>query len=229
MGEDTLKRRIYRDIMDEIITKKYPLDYILREKELAEKFGVSKAPVREALIELCKEDILRSIPRAGYEIVRFTERDIGEATELRLLLELPALDRLINSIPGETLRALYAGVEEFTYAKRHTAVPLDRWWNDNIWFHTALNATAGNGLLTATLETTLRRLWRAIAQLFWSGDPQDYLNFEPDSHRSLLEAIEAKDRKKARRILSGDILSINPPPEGGFNWEARWTNHTPPD
>jgi DNA-binding GntR family transcriptional regulator len=208
MGQDTLKQQIYSRILEEIVTKKYPVDCILKEKELSEKFGVSKAPVREALIELSKENIVKSIPRAGYRIVQFTGKDISEATELRLILELSVLDTIIGSIPRENLQRLYTEAEKITTLMRLGAASLDVWWNSNIRFHVALNAEAGNSLLTGTLESVLYRLWRAIAQLFWSGNSGDYLGFEPEKHVALLGAIEEKDSARARDILSKDIYSI---------------------
>ena len=208
MSQDTLKQRIYSRILDEIVTKKYPVDCILKEKELSQKFGVSKAPVREALVELSKENIVKSIPRAGYRIVQFTGKDISEATELRITLELSVLDTIIGSIRRESLQRLSAEVEKTTALMCRGVVPLDVWWNSNIRFHVALNAEAGNSLLTGTLESVLNRLWRAIAQLFWSGDSEEYLGFKPDKHIALLRAVEEKNAAEARKILSEDILSI---------------------
>jgi DNA-binding GntR family transcriptional regulator len=208
MGQDTLKQRIYSRILEEIVTKKYPVDCILKEKELSEKFGVSKAPVREALIELSKENIVKSIPRAGYRIVQFTAKDISDATELRLILELSVLDTIVGSIRQESLQRLSAEVEKNLVLMRHGVISPDVWWNSNIRFHVALNAEAGNSLLTGALESALYRLWRAIAQLFWSGNSEDYLDFEPDKHLALLRAIEEKNSADARKILSEDILSI---------------------
>jgi DNA-binding GntR family transcriptional regulator len=208
MGKDTLKQQIYDRILEEIVTKKYPVDCILKEKDLSQKFGVSKAPVREALIELSKENIVKSIPRAGYRIVQFTGKDISQATELRLILELSVMDTIVGSIRSESLQRLYGEVEEFNAIKRQGKVPLDAWWNSNIRFHVALNAAAGNNMLTDVLESALLRLWRAIAQLFWSGNPEDYIDVEPDNHVALLQAIEEKNIAGAREILSEDILSI---------------------
>jgi DNA-binding GntR family transcriptional regulator len=208
MSQGTLKQRIYNRILEEIVTKKYPVDCILKEKELSEEFGVSRAPVREALIELSKENIVKSIPRAGYRIVRFTAKDISEATELRLILELSVLDTIIGSIRRETLQRLSVEVEKNIALMHRGVVPPDVWWNRNIRFHVALNAEAGNSLLTGALESALYRLWRAIAQLFWSGDSGDYLDLEPDKHLALLRAIGEKDSAQARKILSEDILSI---------------------
>jgi DNA-binding GntR family transcriptional regulator len=184
------------------------VDYIIKEKELSEEFAVSKAPVREALIELCKENIVKSIPRAGYRIVQFTEKDIYEATELRLILELPALDTVIPLERREALDKLRAIAEESNFAQRGDLVPLDKWWDNNIRFHLGLSALGGNTLLTSTLEQVIHRLWRVIAQLFWTGNPDNYINFETGNHEALIRAIEAGDKPRAREILSEDVLSI---------------------
>ncbi|MEN6562095.1 MAG: GntR family transcriptional regulator [Christensenella sp.] len=208
MSKETLKRQIYNRILEEIINKKYPMDYILKEKELAEKFGISKAPVREALIELSMENIVKSIPRAGYMIVHFTEKDISEATDLRLMLEMPVLEAIIGNITPKALQSLKKQAEEGSFTRNKSAVSMDTWWNENIRFHVALNSIAGNSLLTSTLETVMKRLWRVFAQLFWSGNPQDYFVIEPESHMTLLKAIEDKDIEKARTLLLADILSV---------------------
>jgi DNA-binding GntR family transcriptional regulator len=207
MENGSLKKQIYHRILDGIIRKTYATDYILKEKELAEAFGVSKAPVREALIELSNEDIVKSIPRAGYRIVQFTEKDIYEATELRICLETPVMDTIIPLKEHQSLEGIYRIVEEDNYARTHCTVPLDVWWNSNIRFHLALNALGRNSLLTATLERIIRRQWRGIAQLYWTGQPGTYLDYKTDTHSAILRAIESGDKKGAKKILTGDILS----------------------
>jgi DNA-binding GntR family transcriptional regulator len=207
MVTQTLKKHIYDRVLKGIVNKEYPVDYILKEKELSEQFGVSKAPVREALIELSKENIVRSIPRAGYRIVRFTEKDIHEATDLRLLLELPVLDKIIPAGPA-TLRILSSLVEESRHHQEDETVSLDTWWDNNIRFHLALSAAGDNTLLTLTLETVLQRLKRAVAQLFQNDPSESYRHFAPGTHGALLEAIERGDKREAKKILSRDILSI---------------------
>jgi DNA-binding GntR family transcriptional regulator len=207
MVTETLKKQIYDRVLERIVNRDYALDYILKEKELSEQFGVSKAPVREALIELSKENIVKSIPRAGYRIVRFTEKDIHEATELRLFLELPALDRIIPA-RQDTLQTLSLLVEESNKHHVDATVSLDTWWDNNIRFHVALNAAADNTLLTSTLEAVLQRLKRAVAQLFRNGPSENYRQFMPDTHSALLRAIEKGDKREAKKILSWDVLSI---------------------
>ena len=86
--------------------ERFPPDEFLTEKQFIELYGVSKAPVREALIELCNEGILRSIPRLGYQIIPVTQKDITNSTELRLLIEMNAFRKMSESFNEEMLEKI---------------------------------------------------------------------------------------------------------------------------
>ena len=86
----SLKEQVYTKIFNDLVVERFPPDEFLTEKQFIELYGVSKAPVREALIELCNEGILRSIPRLGYQIIPVTQKDITNSTELRLFIEMHA-------------------------------------------------------------------------------------------------------------------------------------------
>ena len=65
MAKMTLKEQVYNQIFDDIAQGKYQANDILTESKLMEKYQVSKSPVREALIELCKDEVIHSLPRLG--------------------------------------------------------------------------------------------------------------------------------------------------------------------
>ena len=128
-GNGSLKQQIYQQIFEKIINNEFPLNEFLVEGRLAEMFGVSRAPVREALVELCNEKVLRNIPRAGYQIVQLSQRELRDALQLRLILETEAMD--LNS--GNDDRPL-AGIyhlrgfldrltERFSISKWHVGLP----------------------------------------------------------------------------------------------------------
>ena len=62
----TIKSRIVEAVIQDIIDGRYSPNDIITEKELIERFNVSKSPVRDALIELCANEVLKNIPRYGY-------------------------------------------------------------------------------------------------------------------------------------------------------------------
>ena len=59
---------------------------LLTERELVERFQVSKAPIREALLRLCNEEVLTSIPRCGYVVVRIGDRSGRDNLQVRGIL-----------------------------------------------------------------------------------------------------------------------------------------------
>ena len=92
-----LTARVYDEVYSDIINGKYGSQDIITESALVEKYGVSKSPVREALIQLCNEDVVRVIPRLGYMVVQITPKEIRELAEMRTVLE-----RLFSASPMKT-------------------------------------------------------------------------------------------------------------------------------
>ncbi|SIR06980.1 DNA-binding transcriptional regulator, GntR family [Alkalispirochaeta americana] len=204
----SLKDQIHDKILDNIINNKYEINDFLKENALAGEFGVSKAPVREALIQLCNEGIIRSIPRLGYQIIRLTERDIWEATQFRIILELEGLRLSFESLEKDAIDCLTQLTNETEYIKMGKSVSLEEWWENNALFHITLISYAKNTLLTDSLRKTMHLLWRAVAQLFGNSGQKSYLSYNPKSHIIVCEAISEKDFKKAEDLLRKDIASI---------------------
>ena len=69
----SLKDTVYKQIIEMICDGTLSPDSLITENQMIEHFKVSKSPVREALIQLCHDGILTSIPRCGYQIVRITK------------------------------------------------------------------------------------------------------------------------------------------------------------
>ena len=141
--------------MNDIIGGVYKQGEILNEKQLIEKYGVSKSPIRDALIELCNEGVLVSYPRYGYEIVRINEKEIRDIVEFRAMVE------------GECLRGMAAGMsqEDLKELKEYTLslsqeitedFPVLKHWENNTRFHLKL-------FLMQEMITAIR-LWRKAAE-----------------------------------------------------------------
>jgi len=227
----SLKEKIHDELLERIIKNQYAMNEFLKEGSIAKEFGVSKAPVREALIQLCNENIIRNIPRSGYQIVQLTERDIREATQFRIILEVEGLKLAARNIKEQHIKELREMTEYTEYIKHGTVIGLEEWWNNNVkfhirlnsfstvigleewWnnnvkFHIRLNSFSNNSLLTDSLIRTVHLLWRAVTQLFWNADPHSYLSYNPSSHVPIYEAIKDGDLSRAEEYLRADILSI---------------------
>ena len=64
----SVKDRVYEEVLAHILNGDYPANTILNEKDLMEKYSASKTTVREVLVQLCSQGILKNIPRYGYQL-----------------------------------------------------------------------------------------------------------------------------------------------------------------
>ncbi|MDO5540075.1 MAG: GntR family transcriptional regulator [Eubacteriales bacterium] len=199
--KESLKSIVYHETLDGIIKGEYKANQILNEQELVEKFGFSKSPVREALIALCNEGVLRNIPRYGYEVVRLTSRDVNEMMSYRCILE------------GGILRDNY---EKFTPEQIDELSRLDDlcnmttndvWvhWEHNTNFHLYLVSCGNNIYVIQQLRKTLDVLKRAYAQYYWDRwDTQTKVD-DMRYHHNIIECIKRKDIEGVLENLRLDL------------------------
>ncbi len=207
MSRKSLKEQIYDNILDSIESGEFPIDVFLKEGDLAERYNVSKAPVREALVQLCNEQVIRNIPRTGYQITHLTQKDFFNATQLRLILEVEGVKISLPKISETDLQKIHEVILDTHYADDQD-VTVREWWEGNKRFHLLLCSFAGNSLLVETLNRTFNILLRAIMQIFSNDAPGLYLHHDPKSHFLIEAAIREKNPDMLIALLSKDILSI---------------------
>src|SRR5688572_5502365 len=125
-------------------------DIRLDERQLAQDFGVSRTPVREAMAQLEREGFVRSVPRRGVYVVRKTKREVIEMITAWAALESMAA-RLVtqNASDGDIagLRRLFAKFDGDTLHAR-----LDEYSEVNIHFHQTIIELSGNQVLIKLAE-----------------------------------------------------------------------------
>ena len=164
---------------------------------LAEQFGVSATPVREAMLDLVNEGIVAPVPNKGFRVVELTDEELDQVTELRRLLEVPTVRDLAGAI-GTTeikqLRGLAAAVHDAAQRGDIVAyVESDR------ELHLALLAEAGNPRLVEMVGR-LRdqsRLY-GLEQLAADGILVD----SAAEHMRLIDALESGDRRAAEKVMA---------------------------
>ena len=163
--DNNLKNYIYNELLKSIIEGEYQPEDVISEKDLVEKFHVSKSPVREALIELCNEGVLRSIPRYGYEVIRLTESDVEDMRKFRIILECGCLDKywdMITPAQIECLQKVYSDnyQENLEYS-------VTTHWQNNMNFHLTLISFFNNQYIYQALNACMKTLLRAYSQFYW--------------------------------------------------------------
>lgn len=202
----SLKAKIYDGILKKIVGNKFAADELLVENKLAKMFNVSKAPVREALIELCSANIIRNIPRAGYQIIRISEKDLRDALQFRLMLEIEGLKLgfpKINKVIISNLRTLAARSDEVRNLGLETDAVSEKMKLNN-QFHLAINSIPGNSLITKALDNTLDLLWRGLVQIMINENKTPVP--ETTYHSGIVRAMEEGDIDLAISNLTDDIM-----------------------
>lgn len=200
--------QIYHDVVDGTFT---PND-IITESQLIQRYGVSKSPVREALVSLCDERVLRSIPRTGYRIVQFTPDEVRQMAETRQALELFMFEKSYPSLGKQELKLLEECNEQIR-DEDTPSLPPTRRWESNVSFHLLLASFAKNQYMYGLLKDTLRVNARAATQYFQHIYSPE-LEQKKRSHERFIQACEAKDYETARATLVEDTNQL-------FWWEVK--------
>lgn len=108
----SLSEEIYSRLTRLILDNKYPDGYRMREEKLCAELGVSRTPLREALIRLDREGILQRMPRYGCIIRRLPPAEIAELLECRKMLECLALREYFNNIDMEAVKSIKLRLED---------------------------------------------------------------------------------------------------------------------
>jgi DNA-binding GntR family transcriptional regulator len=173
----------------------------LNEKKLAAQLGVSRTPVREALLRLRLEGLVRVIPRGGIFVAETSIRQIREITEVRLVLEECSGRLAVARCSPQALVDfrvwLDACSEEWSGLSGRERMQRD------LAFHAFLDRAARNETLAQQL-TVLRNQ----AVLFWGQSAAGQYELEPiiDEYREVVDAIEVRDAERCVRALQQHVL-----------------------
>jgi len=203
--EPYTKPMIQHDIVQDIIRGEYLQTGLLSERQLMEKYGVTKSIVREALVELCSENVLRSIPRYGYEIVTLTEGEVRDILKFRVLVECNSLPTVVKNASKEELEELALYTQTLSPSGDQ-----DVWdaWDNNSKFHLQLIALGGNRYCYDQLKRSLSILKRAYAQFYWDQWRRVRFHFDSEHHLKITDALKKGDLDTARAVLEEDIYSF---------------------
>jgi len=150
-----LRQQIGRVLRAAMITGEMRPGHLYSAPQLAERFGVSVTPVREALLDLAGEGLVETVRNKGYRTTRLTDTDLDRLTALRALIEVPTV-RAVAADPA--VRARAEGLREAARAVERHAVDGDliAFVEADRLFHAALLGLSGNTILVETV-TGLRQ------------------------------------------------------------------------
>jgi DNA-binding GntR family transcriptional regulator len=194
-SQDTAKQKIYRSVRRSVIMGHREPGERLNVEELAERFGTSVTPVRDALQMLSQEGLVTIKPRSGYFVTQMTLKQLHDLLDLREILEISAVERAAARISDRELAQLehvhagYTGDDDASY---------DRYTDENRRFHYLIAQASGNQELADALGHLHDRLAYFMV-VRRAGRTME------KSHGEIIAALRARDAEAARRAMRAEI------------------------
>lgn len=187
-----LRDVVFNALRDAIISGDLEPGERLMEIKLADKLGVSRTPIREAIRKLELEGLVVMTPRKGAEVAKISQKDLTDVLEVRRVLEMLAMELACDKITDEELTLLEKNLVDFSScAKRGNATELS---SLDVGFHDIIYQSTGNKRLIQILNNLREQMYRYRLVYIKEFAKRENLTSE---HKALVDALRKRDKKKA--------------------------------
>lgn len=187
----------YESLHRSILSGRLKVGSLHNEMKLARELGISRTPVREALLELASQGLVEILPRKGIRIKLFSEQDVHEVFQVREIIEVG----VVESVARRGRRGQFSDLRAILEQQQSEADKGDalEFLAADRRFHSTVCKLTGNGRLSAILEN-LRDLIHVMASeaLMQEGRFQEVVA----EHREILDCLETGDTDGVRNAVS---------------------------
>jgi len=195
-----LRDVVFNTLRQEILTGKLKPGERLMEIHLANKLGVSRTPIREAIRKLELEGLVIMIPRRGAEVAQITWKNLKEVLEVRRALDILVIELACERMSSEALEKLYKACENFSEATK--TKDTRKIAEADVELHDIITASAGNGRLTQLLNNLAEQMYRYRFEYLKDESQHEMLVQE---HYEMYQSILNKDKISAARVAGKHI------------------------
>jgi len=201
MLKPNLVSQIYDIIKERIVTLQLKLGEKIDIQKLAEEFGTSPTPIREALNKLAESGLVNIKPRVGYYVTNLSIEEIVEIYDLRKMFESNALESAIRNIKPEQLDSLKQRMKEFL-AEPDAKKEKTKYDEMDKELHLLIIKNSNN----KKLQVLFLQIYDLVRISLSMGNKSWEKAFE--QHMSLIDALQEKNLQKATKILNQHIDDV---------------------
>ncbi len=205
-SRETFKDKAYAALRNVIMSSgiyRSRTDIRLDERQLAQDFGISRTPVREAMAQLEREGFVRSVPRRGVYVVRKTKNEVIELIQAWAALESMAARLITEHASDDDIAGLRRMFTTFEGDMLHAK--LDEYSEVNINFHQSIIELSGNQALIRLAENLFTHM-RMIRGATIGED--DRVDRSIRDHMNIIQALEARDTERAENLVRQHALGL---------------------
>lgn len=190
----SIKDQVYRALKADLLGGTFDMGERLNEGQLTARYGVSRAPLREALTMLQHDGLLEVLPRVGYVTSRTTPQDIMDIFELRTLIEGATVHKAAKTISEAQLHRLSELCSPFDPTD---AASLRHHLDENLEFHRIIAVAAGNRRMTEILIQLMEHMFRLIVLRLGQSTGEDVAA----EHAQIAAALTRRDAEQAHELI----------------------------
>ncbi|WP_160692085.1 GntR family transcriptional regulator [Clostridium sp. C2-6-12] len=200
--ERSYAKEIYKQIKLDILNLRIKDGDFLTLAELADKYNVSKTPVRDALGALEIQGYLKSLPRKGYLVKPVTQKNIRESFQMRAIFEKAAVNIAIKSANDSELEAIMELAMKFPKDSGNNKI--EEFNELNNIFHMSIIKATHNSQLIEMSEGIMENLSRILRL---DCNNIEFAN-EKEEHINIAKALIERDGKKAEELIVEHISDL---------------------
>lgn len=200
LRRDNLKGDIERHLREMIFSGRLPPGQKVDQERLADDLGVSKLPVREALIGLEKEGLIENVPRRGAFVASLTPDDIRDHYQIYGLVSGLAAERAASTLGAEELKRLGAIQREMELGAQRDKPDPQLLESLNDEFHRIINRAGGSRRLSAVIRSLAGSIPPGFFE-FTTG----WIDIAHVDHMGILNALETGDGKAAATAVADHL------------------------
>lgn len=201
---ENLGQQVYQHLREKIYRMEIPLGTRLGVSEIADQLGVSRSPVRDALMMLVNEGLVQVNSNGGYRVIELSRQYIEDAFVVRRALELAALPLTMERLDRkriESLRAKWLAFEQSAEAPLEDEIQADQ------ELHTTIAQMSGNALLIDALERITLITWLISRFSYSNQEKPHYAQVTAEEHLHLLDAMLTGDSTAAMAALDQHLTN----------------------
>ena len=195
-----LRDVVFNTLRQAILTGELKPGERLMEIHLANRLGVSRTPIREAIRKLELEGLVTMIPRRGAEVAQITEKSMSDVLEVRRAMDALCVELACERISDEELKELKAACDNFEHAVRSKANK--KIAKADVELHDIIVKATGNSRLVQLINNLSEQMYRYRYEYIKDASQHNRLIEE---HRIIYESIVNKDKETASQAAKMHI------------------------
>ena len=195
----SLSDQVYEYVFHRIKIGKTAVGDKIDEAELIKELGISRTPIREALIQMTSDNLLENVPRKGFFVKSVDEVEMQECFAVIAQLDAYAMELAMPNIEKDHISRMTTAVDKMSLAISKADEDMYYDWEEE--FHTVYREACGNKVLTNMIRELTRKAFRSEAFTKNTATKKDYWEIVNGDHAALVEAVERRDIEAAKRCL----------------------------